>query len=83
MTRGSGLGGLAAVGKKVFFWRESPSVPNGPHHNEFTPGEPTGATQCVRYIPDSSGSWIETPARPHGDCIWVAWNGKNVRLRLT
>lgn len=63
-------------------------VPNGPHHNEFTPGEPTGETQCVRYIPDSRaysdcGSWIETPARPHGDCIWTAWNGEDVCLRLT
>ena len=54
--------------------------PSGERYNEFTPGEPTGMTQCIRYIGD--GSWYETPARPHGDCIWIAWNGKNVLLRF-
>ncbi len=53
--------------------------------NAFTPGEPTGAMQLIRYVPSDDlqhlGSWHDTPAKRVGG-VWSMWRGEPVTIRV-
>ncbi len=53
--------------------------------NAFTPGEPTGTMQLIRYVPSNdlqcSGSWHDMPAKRVGG-VWSMWRGEPVTIRV-